>query len=61
MRAPAPYDLYTRYMTAADIWRTHLKGCPTCRAGQPCKVGEPLVEQFVRLQDAYAARQKMQR
>ncbi|MGC5401736.1 hypothetical protein ACPXCP_39110 [Streptomyces sp. DT20] len=56
-----PNDLYTRYMTAADIWRTHLKGCPSCRAEQRCKVGEPLFEQFVRLQIAYTARQKMQR
>ncbi|MFD7972998.1 hypothetical protein [Streptomyces clavifer] len=49
-------DLHTRYMAAADTWRTHRAGCTTCQHSTPCKAGAPLNERFARLQDAYLNR-----
>ncbi|MFE6189117.1 hypothetical protein ACFQ6U_32310 [Streptomyces sp. NPDC056465] len=51
-------DLHTRYMNAADTWRTHKAGCTTCQHGTPCKTGAPLAERFTRLQDAYLNRRR---
>lgn len=51
-------DLHTRYMAAADTWRTHRAGCTTCRQRTPCPVGAPLAERFTRLQDAYLNRRR---
>ncbi|MFJ8769889.1 hypothetical protein [Streptomyces clavifer] len=46
-------SLHTRYMAASDTWRAHRKGCEPCQTKQRCETGAPLLERFVRLQDAY--------
>lgn len=46
-------SLHARYMAASDTWRAHRKGCPPCQNGRHCPDGEPLFEQFTRLQNAY--------
>ncbi|MFF7365438.1 hypothetical protein [Streptomyces sp. NPDC008125] len=47
-------SLHTRYMAASAAWRTHRKGCATCRyPGQHCEDGRTLFERFADLQDAY--------
>ncbi|WP_329212494.1 hypothetical protein [Streptomyces sp. NBC_01708] len=51
-------DLHTRYMTAAQTWAAHRRGCTTCQHDTPCKVGAPLYERFSRLQDAYMNRRR---
>ncbi|MFF4179491.1 hypothetical protein [Streptomyces sp. NPDC001750] len=54
-------DLYTRYQHAHSAWRTHRETCPACQANQPCAAGQPIHDRFVRLQDAYIARQQNRR
>ncbi|MEU2346030.1 hypothetical protein ACFRAA_33315 [[Kitasatospora] papulosa] len=49
-------DLRTRYVAAADTWRTHRADCTTCQQRTPCTVGAPLFERFTRLQEAYLNR-----
>ncbi|MEU8764755.1 hypothetical protein [Streptomyces sp. NPDC048659] len=51
-------DLYVRYMKSFEDSSSHLGGCAACQAEEPCEVGAPIHERFVRLQDAYHARQK---
>ncbi|MFD6113847.1 hypothetical protein ACFWG0_27585 [Streptomyces yangpuensis] len=61
MSARPTDDLFVRYMKAFEDSTTHLGGCAACQAEVPCEVGAPIHERFVKLQDAYQARQSAQR
>ncbi|MFD5898619.1 hypothetical protein [Streptomyces sp. NPDC060366] len=54
-------DLYVRYMKAFKASGEHTRGCADCQDGRECRAGAPIHERFVRLQDAYQARQSKQR
>jgi len=56
-----PDDLYQRYQAAARAHREHTSGCPHCTDRARCPAGERLWTAFVRLQDAYLARQRSKR
>ncbi|MFD3484941.1 hypothetical protein [Streptomyces sp. NPDC058665] len=60
MSARKTDDLYVRYMKAFTASTEHADGCTACQTLQPCEEGAPIHERFVRLQDAYRARQLKQ-
>ncbi|MEU9057109.1 hypothetical protein AB0D37_43225 [Streptomyces sp. NPDC048384] len=53
-----PDDLYQRYQAAHLAWKAHTGSCPHCTGGPGCRDGQRLYESFVRLQDAYLAKQR---
>ncbi|MFJ4569034.1 hypothetical protein ACIP4U_36360 [Streptomyces caelestis] len=61
MSARPTDDLFVRYMKAFEDSVEHTGACPACQGETPCAEGAPIHERFARLQDAYTARQKLQR
>ncbi|MFJ3673686.1 hypothetical protein ACIPSE_45315 [Streptomyces sp. NPDC090106] len=61
MSARPADDLFVRYMKAFEDSTEHTGNCLACQGETPCAEGAPIHERFVRLQDAYHARQKQQR